>query len=181
MNGRIDGRPTEPVPGRPPIPKAVEARLGSPLSSGQASVAASSYPSVPDEEAGSAQPPGGWPGPAQQLLLPTCCGDLCRAAQDARRGRDTLTPLGAGGTRTLVRDADGFIFRPSVEVGRRWDLGRREVEAKPVPKPRLRPQRCAAWNFMVCRSRGLNDLVASLSKKPQKRLGRLFRKRRSEA
>eukprot|EP00435_Cladocopium_sp_Y103_P058080 s564_g20.t1 len=51
-------------------------------------------------------------------------------------------PKTPGGTRTLVRDADGFIFRPSVEA---------EVKAAPQ---RLRPG-----------SRGLNELVASLTKK----------------
>ena len=52
---------------------------------------------------------------------------------------DHKVPL-VGGTRTLVRDADGFIFRPSVEV-----------EAKPVPKPRLRPQRCVeGCSFHSC-------------------------------
>lgn len=47
-----------------------------------------------------------------------------------------------GGTRTLVRDADGFIFRPTVEA-----------EVKAAPPQRLRPG-----------SRGLNELVASLTK-----------------
>lgn len=53
-------------------------------------------------------------------------------------------PKTPGGSRTLVRDADGFIFRPTVEA---------EVKAAPQ---RLRPG-----------SRGLNELVASLTKKPR--------------
>ncbi|CAE7656423.1 unnamed protein product [Symbiodinium sp. CCMP2592] len=54
-------------------------------------------------------------------------------------------PKTPGGTRTLVPDADGFIFRPSVEA-----------EPKPMPRGRPRPV-----------SRGLASLTASVARSPK--------------
>lgn len=54
-------------------------------------------------------------------------------------------PKTPGGTRTLVPDADGFIFRPSIEA-----------EPKPMPRGRPRPV-----------SRGLASLTASVARSPK--------------
>ena len=68
--------------------------------------------------------------PPEQRLLPAGSCSLCLLAKNTRR--ETKLPnaligsclsslpcvsrLAEGGTRTLVPDADGFIFRPSVEA-----------------------------------------------------------------
>ena len=113
--------------GKPPVPKSLEVSVQEPNTS--------SYPSrsdvpVLDEETSSR------PSSSSYQRAAAIYASL---------------PKTPGGTRTLVQDADGFIFRPSVEA-----------EVKAAPQPRLRPG-----------SRGLNELVASLTKRkaaaPRKR------------
>ena len=64
----------------------------------------------------------GRPDASEQRIISESCRSLCIFAENTRHDPvPVFQPnhgprIDAGGTRTLVPDADGFIFRPSIEA-----------------------------------------------------------------